>query len=103
MPIRVDVGPLVASCKAAADELEALDAVERAAAQTILAAARPPIQTGRLAASGHVTTDNRVVWATPYAARVEARRHYASNAARDALGKVEAIAAEHAAAAAARF
>lgn len=97
MPVRVDVTPLVASCKAAADQLEDVDPVTRAAAQVILAAARPPVRTGRLRDSGQVTTAGKVVWAAPYAARVEARRHYAAQAARDALDDVVDLFTKHAA------
>lgn len=101
MGARVDVRPLLAGLDKAADELADTDAVDAAAAQVILAAARPPRRTGALAASG-TTFGPVVAWTAPHAPYVEfGTRHmraqpFAAPAADKALVDVEDLYVAHA-------
>lgn len=71
------------TARAAAAELRNLAATNARVAGQILAAAHPPVRTGRLRASGGASSDTAgatVTWPVPYAGVVEHRTGFAAAA-----------------------
>jgi hypothetical protein len=89
---------LAATLDAAAAELTRLAATNRAVASAILGAARPPVRTGRLAASLTATgTDREAVVSSSvrYAPYVERRRGFLEAAARSQQDRAVSLHLEH--------
>lgn len=89
---------LARTAAGAADRLANLAAVNARIASSILAAARPPVRTGRLRASGRAassSTDATVTWDAPYAVFADRRRPFAAAALEARTpATVELVAAE---------